>query len=115
MLVNEVAPRVHNSGHWTIVGARTSQFENHIRAITGMPLGSTELLGPTAMVNILGTKECEVRQASEVALAGVRRAEINLYGKSSRPARKVGHINVMAPTIAEALEHARVIRSQIDV
>jgi 5-(carboxyamino)imidazole ribonucleotide synthase len=114
VVVNEVAPRVHNSGHWTIIGADTSQFENHIRAITGMPLGSTAAKGPTAMVNILGTKECEVSDEAYGVLAGPN-AEINWYGKSSRPARKIGHISVRADTTEDALSQAHAIRAQIEV
>jgi 5-(carboxyamino)imidazole ribonucleotide synthase len=86
---NEMAPRVHNSGHWTIEGAVTSQFENHIRAVVGLPLGSTKLTGPTVqMRNLIGAQT----EAWE-ALAGEPSAHLHLYGKGeARPGRKMGHI-----------------------
>lgn len=115
VLVNEVAPRVHNSGHWTILGAETSQFENHIRAITGMPLGGTKALGPTAMVNILGTKDIRLPEEALRVRQPRGDVEINWYGKDPRPARKIGHISVRAETAHEALLIARLIRSRIDV
>ncbi|MBA3846245.1 MAG: 5-(carboxyamino)imidazole ribonucleotide synthase, partial [Planctomycetes bacterium] len=90
LLGNEMAPRVHNSGHWTIEGAVTSQFENHLRAVVGLPLGSTAVNGVAAMVNLIGT----VPPPAEVlAIPG---AHLHLYGKSSRPGRKVGHVTVVA-------------------
>ena len=88
MLANEFAPRVHNSGHWTIEGAETSQFENHLRAITGLPLGSTALVGFSAMVNLVGA----LPSVSDVL--SVEGAHLHLYGKSLRPGRKVGHVTV---------------------
>ncbi|WMN60073.1 5-(carboxyamino)imidazole ribonucleotide synthase [Pseudoalteromonas xiamenensis] len=93
LLVNEIAPRVHNSGHWSQQGAHTSQFENHMRAIAGLPLGSTTLLRPTAMINVLGEKEIpkEVLAVSDVTS--------HWYGKSSKPGRKMGHINVSGNTL----------------
>lgn len=90
LLANEMAPRVHNSGHWTIEGAATSQFENHMRAITGLPLGSTELRGPTVMVNLVGRLP---RSGDVLAIPG---AHLHLYGKTTRPGRKVGHVTVTA-------------------
>ena len=97
LLANEIAPRVHNSGHWTMDGSVTSQFENHMRAIAGLPLGSTEPLGVSAMVNLIGTMP-----RSEDVLA-VEGAHLHLYGKEPRPGRKLGHVNVVAPDRA-ALE-----------
>ncbi len=91
LLVNEMAPRVHNSGHWTIDGAVTSQFENHIRAVAGLPLGSTELRGVSLMVNIIGTLP------NTAAVASVPGAHVHLYDKAPRPARKIGHITLNAP------------------
>jgi 5-(carboxyamino)imidazole ribonucleotide synthase len=86
LLANELAPRVHNSGHWTIEGAETSQFENHLRAICGLPLGSTAPLGHSAMVNLIGA----VPKSDEVlAIPG---AHLHLYGKEPRPGRKLGHV-----------------------
>ncbi|MFD2165822.1 5-(carboxyamino)imidazole ribonucleotide synthase [Thalassotalea euphylliae] len=92
LLVNEIAPRVHNSGHWTQQGADTCQFENHIRATTGMPLGSGELVRPTAMINILGEDEVP----SEVL--SVPSVHLHWYGKGKRAGRKMGHINLSADT-----------------
>jgi 5-(carboxyamino)imidazole ribonucleotide synthase len=88
LLANEVAPRVHNSGHWTIEGAETSQFENHVRAVTGMPLGPTDPIGHSAMVNLIG----EVPDPREVA--AIPGAHLHLYGKESRLGRKLGHVTV---------------------
>ncbi len=90
LLANEIAPRVHNSGHWTIEGAATSQFENHLRAILGMPLGSTATMGQSAMVNLIG----ELPDAEQVL--AVPNTHLHLYGKSPRPGRKVGHVTVRA-------------------
>jgi 5-(carboxyamino)imidazole ribonucleotide synthase len=88
LLVNEVAPRVHNSGHWTIDGAETSQFENHIRACLGLPLGRTDAVGWSAMVNLIG-------EVPEVArIARTPGAHIHLYGKEPRPGRKLGHVTI---------------------
>jgi 5-(carboxyamino)imidazole ribonucleotide synthase len=92
LLANEMAPRVHNSGHWTIEGAVTSQFENHMRAITGLPIGNTELVGPTAMINLIGAIP------REKAILRIPRTHLHLYGKEPRPGRKVGHITVTAQT-----------------
>jgi len=98
LIANEMAPRVHNSGHWTIEGAQTSQFENHLRAILGLPLGSTEVRGPCAMLNIIG----ELPDVNVVmAHAG---AHLHLYGKKPRPGRKIGHITVCAATRNEVRE-----------
>ena len=94
LLANEIAPRVHNSGHWTIEGAETSQFENHLRAILGLPLGSTAPRGHSAMVNLIGT----VPPTEEIlAIPG---AHLHLYGKAPRPGRKLGHVTVTADTPA---------------
>jgi 5-(carboxyamino)imidazole ribonucleotide synthase len=99
LLANEFAPRVHNSGHWTIDGAVTSQFENHLRAILGLPLGSTAALGPCTMVNLVGS----IPELDRLlALPG---AYVHLYGKEPRPGRKVGHatfVGAAEETIAEA-------------
>jgi 5-(carboxyamino)imidazole ribonucleotide synthase len=95
LLANEMAPRVHNSGHWTQDGAVTSQFENHIRAVTGLPLGSVEPRGASAMVNLLGTIP-DLRKL--LALPGVH---LHLYDKEPRPGRKLGHVNVAAADEAE--------------
>lgn len=89
LLANEMAPRVHNSGHWSIEGAVCSQFENHMRAVAGLPLGSTELIKPTVMVNIIGQHP---DRAEILALNG---AHLHLYGKTERAGRKLGHITIM--------------------
>jgi len=88
LFANEMAPRVHNSGHWTIEGAETSQFENHIRAIMGWSLGSTAVTGFSAMVNLIGTIP-DIR-----ALLRLTDVHVHLYGKTARPNRKLGHINI---------------------
>jgi len=95
LLGNEMAPRVHNSGHWTIEGAVTSQFENHIRAITGRPLGSTAPIGHSAMVNLIG----ELPDLD--AILRVEGAHPHLYGKRPRPGRKLGHVTVVSDDVAE--------------
>ena len=91
LLGNEMAPRVHNSGHWTIEGAHTSQFENHVRAVLGMPLGDTGARGASAMFNWIG----ELPDANPVLRAVD--AHWHDYGKQARPGRKVGHATVCAP------------------
>ncbi len=95
LLGNELAPRVHNSGHWTIEGAETSQFENHLRAILGLPLGSTASRGTSAMVNLIGR---DVEPGRVLSIPG---AHLHRYGKGIRPGRKVGHVTVVADDRAE--------------
>lgn len=109
LLYNEQAPRPHNSGHYTIEGCVTSQFENHLRAVLGWPLGATELRAPAAvMVNLLGRRNGPVsHEAIREALA-VPGAHIHLYGKrEGRVGRKLGHITALGPTLAEAEAVAR--------
>ena len=89
LLANEIAPRVHNSGHWTIEGAVCSQFENHIRAVRGFPLGSTATTGDSVMVNLVGS----VPAPSD--LLRLRGAHLHLYGKAPRPGRKLGHVTLV--------------------
>lgn len=98
LLVNEMAPRVHNSGHWTIEGAVTSQFENHLRAILGLPLGSTKLTNHSAMVNLIG------ELPDNNIVLGMPDAHLHLYGKKPIPGRKLGHITVCADD-NESLQH----------
>lgn len=103
LLVNELAPRPHNSGHWTIEGCATSQFEQHMRAVCGVPLGSTQLLSPSAMANLLGDvwKGGEPKWAAALAVRGVR---LHLYGKHHpRPRRKMGHLTALASTAEGAI------------
>jgi 5-(carboxyamino)imidazole ribonucleotide synthase len=105
LLVNEMAPRVHNSGHLTIEGAVTSQFENHVRAILGLPLGETSVRGSAAMVNLIGTHP---PAADLLAVPGAR---LHLYGKEPRPGRKLGHVTVCADTRDQALERQRQVEA----
>jgi 5-(carboxyamino)imidazole ribonucleotide synthase len=91
LLANEIAPRVHNTGHWTIEGAVTSQFENHLRAILGLPLGGTDPLSLCAMLNVIGSAPDPAR------VLAVPDAHLHWYGKEPRPGRKLGHITVRAP------------------
>lgn len=89
LFANEFSPRVHNSGHWTIEGATTSQFDNHLHAICGSPLGATLVKQPTAMVNLIG------KLPSKKAMTGISNATLHNYGKQERPGRKVGHITLL--------------------
>jgi 5-(carboxyamino)imidazole ribonucleotide synthase len=107
LLANEVAPRVHNSGHWTQDGAATSQFENHLRAGLGWPLGSPEALGWSAMVNVLGTPP------DPSWVLGLPGARLHLYDKEPRPGRKVGHVNVRGSTPGEVEAKLRLLREGI--
>jgi 5-(carboxyamino)imidazole ribonucleotide synthase len=93
LLANEFAPRVHNSGHWSIEGSATSQFENHLRAIMNLSLGSTASRGHAGMINLIG----EIPPAART----LQGAALHDYGKSPRPGRKLGHITLTAPTAAE--------------
>ncbi len=95
LVANEMAPRVHNSGHWTIEGCVTSQFENHLRAICGMPLGSTRPLGHAAMINFLG------RVPDRDRLLALEGLAFHDYGKEPRPGRKVGHCTILRKTATE--------------
>ena len=104
LLANEMAPRVHNSGHWTIEGADTSQFENHLRAVAGLPLGSTAAVGCSAMLNLIGSLPDEKRVLS------VPGAHLHLYGKAPRPGRKLGHITLRANDVGELEERLEVLQ-----
>jgi 5-(carboxyamino)imidazole ribonucleotide synthase len=92
LIANEMAPRVHNSGHWTIEGAETSQFENHVRAIAGLPLGSTKARGHSAMINLIG------KLPDRVPLLGDAGLHWHDYGKAPRPGRKLGHLTLVEST-----------------
>jgi 5-(carboxyamino)imidazole ribonucleotide synthase len=94
LIANEIAPRVHNSGHWTIEGAYTSQFENHIRAITQLPLGRTDAITNAAMINCIG------KQPDVNALLAIQGSHYHWYGKNIEPSRKVGHITLLAESTA---------------
>lgn len=88
LVVNEMAPRVHNSGHWTIEGARTSQFENHVRAIAGLPLGNTDLVGNSVMLNCIGS------MPTKSDILKISHTHFHSYDKEARAGRKVGHITI---------------------
>jgi 5-(carboxyamino)imidazole ribonucleotide synthase len=94
LIANEMAPRVHNSGHWTIEGAQTSQFENHVRAIVGLPLGSTASVGHSAMINFIGTIP---EPGNILRMSGVH---FHSYGKEPRPNRKLGHCTITTASAA---------------
>jgi len=101
LIANEMAPRVHNSGHWTIEGCVTSQFENHLRAILGLPLGSTRPVGFSAMVNLIGAVPPREGLLSQEGLY------LHDYGKQPRPGRKVGHCTIVEPTAGRRDRRAR--------
>ena len=104
LIANEMAPRVHNSGHWTIEGAECSQFENHIRAVAGLPLGSTSLTGVSAMLNIIGELP-DTRKILET-----ERAHLHLYGKFPRAGRKIGHVTVREQNLERRGSRIEVLR-----
>jgi len=105
---NEIAPRVHNSGHWTIEGAECSQFENHLRAVTGLPLGSTAKLGESAMLNFIG----EVPPVAKVI--AVEDCHLHHYGKAFKVGRKVGHATLRCPDRATLDRQITAVESLID-
>ena len=111
VLVNELAMRPHNTGHWTIDGAVTSQFEQHLRAVLDLPLGSTELRAPgthAVMVNLLGSSCAQPARALAAAFAaGGADTKVHLYGKEVRPGRKLGHVTVVDADPSVGLERAR--------
>lgn len=108
LYANETAPRVHNSGHWTIEGAATSQFENHLRAILGLPLGSTAARAHVAMINLIGT------MPARDAVLGMPEAHWHDYGKEPRPGRKLGHVTVLASSAPKRDALARQLLRRID-
>jgi len=118
LLVNEVAPRPHNSGHHTIESVITSQFEQHLRAILNLPLGSTHLKMPAVMLNLLGEPGHEGQVIYEgltesMAIEGVK---IHVYGKvQTRPMRKMGHVTVMSGKLEEAILKADKVKELIKV
>jgi 5-(carboxyamino)imidazole ribonucleotide synthase len=116
VLVNEAAPRTHNSGHHTIESVITSQFEQHLRAILNLPLGSTELKLPSVMLNILGAPDCEgpVKYEGLTECLAIEGVKIHLYGKKiTRPYRKMGHVTVLASTLEGALKKAEKVKQLI--
>lgn len=118
VLINEIAPRPHNSGHYSIEGCVTSQFEQHIRAITGLPLGDTSLIRPSVMINLLGeegykNKALVVGTEKALAIPGVK---LHIYGKEfTVPKRKMGHITATAETLELAVERAEEAKKYIKI
>jgi 5-(carboxyamino)imidazole ribonucleotide synthase len=118
LLVNEIAPRTHNSGHHTIEACITDQFEQHLRAILGLPLGATDLLSPAAMINLLGDSAAHGRpviegMAAALAIEGVC---LHLYGKAEvTPFRKMGHVTVLDPDLQVARSKAEQVRDLINI
>lgn len=119
ILVNELAPRPHNSGHWSLDACATSQFEQHVRALCGLPLGDTSVVKPVVMVNILGdawrpTAAGVLTEPNWAALLGEPNVKLHLYGKRDpRPGRKMGHFTVTGETADIALEAARQLKSRL--
>lgn len=108
LVANEMAPRVHNSGHWTIEGAQCSQFENHLRAISGLPLGNTEALGYAMMFNLVG---CHIDTKNLLAVSG---SCLHDYRKAPKPGRKVGHVTLVADR-ADTLADRKKLMAQLVV
>ena len=115
LLVNEIAPRPHNTGHYTLDATVTSQFEQQVRAVCGLPLGDTRLLTPVVMVNLLGDLWHDGKPPAWDALLSHSNAKLHLYGKrEARPGRKMGHYNVLAPDLNSALCLATDIKQQLE-
>lgn len=118
VLVNEIAPRPHNSGHYTIEACVTSQFEQHLRAITGLPLGSTELMLPAVMVNLLGAEGHQGKPYFEgvddiLSIPGV---SLHIYGKKeTKSFRKMGHVTIVDKNLDSALNKADTVKKTIRV
>jgi 5-(carboxyamino)imidazole ribonucleotide synthase len=107
LLVNELAMRPHNCGHWTIEGARTSQFEQHLRAVLDMPFGAPELTAPqVVMVNVLGGDDGDLYARLHHVLAADPALRVHLYGKPARPGRKIGHVTALGTDLAELRDRA---------
>lgn len=117
VLYNEIAPRPHNSGHYTIEGCVTSQFENHVRAVLGLPLGLTAMTAPAAvMVNTLGVRSGPAEARGMARALAIPGAHVHVYGKlASRVGRKMGHITALGATIAEAEATARAAADALDL
>lgn len=104
LIANEIAPRVHNTGHWTIEGAETSQFENHVRAIAGRELGGTAAIGHSVMLNILGAAPDMPR------IEGIPGVHVHMYGKAPAPRRKIGHVTVVGDDAGDVRRRAETVR-----
>jgi 5-(carboxyamino)imidazole ribonucleotide synthase len=109
LLANEMAPRVHNSGHWTIEGAVTSQFENHIRAVTNSPLGSTDPVGACAMINLVGSLP------DVESILKIEGAHLHLYDKAPRPKRKIGHVTFVEKDVETLQRKLDLLKEIVDV
>ena len=109
LVANEMAPRVHNSGHWTIEGAETSQFENHLRAVLGWPLGDARPRGHAAMLNLIG------RLPDRNAVLTIPGAHLHDYGKAPRPGRKIGHCTLVDGDRGRLLERLETLRALLAV
>ena len=108
LLVNEIAPRPHNSGHWTIEGARTSQFEQHLRAVLDLPLGAPVMAAQHAvMVNVLGGDDPDLHSRLVHVMAADPGVKVHLYGKAVRPGRKVGHVTALGDDVDVLRDRAR--------
>lgn len=118
ILINEVAPRPHNSGHHTIEACSTSQYEMHLRAILDLPLGSTELIIPAVMINLLGEPDYQgkvVYQNIENCLS-IDGVYPHLYGKKeTKPYRKMGHVTIVDKNLDIAIEKARIVQKTLKV
>lgn len=118
LLINEIAPRPHNSGHHTIESCSTSQFEQHLRSILNLPLGDTGLLSPSIMMNLLGAEGYQgfpVYKGIEKALS-IEGVHVHLYGKNmTKPFRKMGHVTITAPTLDQAREKAKMVKKILKV
>jgi len=117
VLVNEIAPRVHNSGHYTIEACATSQFEQHVRSVSGLPLGSTEMIVPAVvMVNILGKRQGPARLKGLKKALAIPGVSIHIYGKyETRPERKMGHMTVVDKTLNRALIKAKKAKNYVTI
>ncbi|WP_138925735.1 5-(carboxyamino)imidazole ribonucleotide synthase [Glutamicibacter creatinolyticus] len=115
-VINELAMRPHNTGHWTMNGSVTSQFEQHLRAVLDLPLGETRELGLTVMKNYLGGENQDLYSAFSAALGAAPEVKVHAYGKSVRPGRKIGHVNVVAntgQTVDELRQRAEMVAALI--
>jgi 5-(carboxyamino)imidazole ribonucleotide synthase len=114
LYINELAPRPHNSGHWTIEGSATSQFEQHLRAVLDLPLGDTQVLAPVvATENLLGPMDGSDPAGRLATALAVRGANVHLYGKVARPGRKLGHVTVLGEERGESQQRAKLAVRQL--
>jgi 5-(carboxyamino)imidazole ribonucleotide synthase len=117
LLVNEIAPRPHNSGHYTLDACLTNQFEQQVRALTGLPLGSTQIQSPAVMVNLLGDiwlKSESTQPPPWETILSIPGLKLHLYGKTEpRAGRKMGHFTALAPTLDQALAFALQARQNL--